>query len=484
MGGDLVVLTILVADTLTDEELRKLSLSARAETVSGRLKIRRAPSRLTVESTPSTGHTQWIAFVCAPIVFTRKGAHELVSMLGETGESEVLYFDSIDIDGKPVLRPIFSPERLRSHFYLGGLVLYRTSVFAKLKNLRGKWDVNSQYELALGAAELKISVTHLADRLYEAVVAEVPPLRGTEPWKDLQGILEGHMLRTGGGTVRWNEQRSSFETARAVIGSPLVSIVMPTRATRVPGQGRHDCVVLRAVHSIIERTEYSNFEIVLVVDTVADDEVLDELTEIAGSKLRIIRWNHPFNFSQKMNYGVLHSRGEFVLLLNDDVEVLSVGWLESMLGLAQLPNAGMVGAMLFYEDETIQHAGHAYFKGSPTHIGLGLKRGAVGPQNSFLVDREVSGVTAACAMMPRGVFDEVGGFTALLPGNFNDVDLCLKVGWKKFDIYWTPRAELYHFESKTRDAHVHYYELDVIGHRWGLRLDDPRYWPALPWATT
>ena len=84
--------------------------------------------------------------------------------------------------------------------------------------------------------------------------------------------------------------------------------------------------------------------------------------------------------------------------------------------------------------------------------------------------------------MPLDVFKEVGGFTALLPGNFNDVDLCLKVGWRGYDIYWTPDAELYHFESKTRDAHVHYYELDVIEHRWGLRLDDSRFWPLHPAA--
>jgi GT2 family glycosyltransferase len=138
--------------------------------------------------------------------------------------------------------------------------------------------------------------------------------------------------------------------------------------------------------------------------------------------------------------------------------------------------------MLYYEDDTIQHAGHAYYQGSPTHIGLGLPRGSKGPNSSFLVDRKVSGVTAACALMPRHVFMEAGGFSALLPGNFNDVDLCLKVGSLGNDIYWTPNAELYHYESKTRDAHVHYYELDVIEQRWGLKLDDSRFWRVHPFS--
>jgi glycosyltransferase involved in cell wall biosynthesis len=267
---------------------------------------------------------------------------------------------------------------------------------------------------------------------------------------------------------------------RVVTGKPLVSIVIPTQGKVSSSGSVHDALVLKAVKSIIEKTSYEHFEIDLVVDAHFDASVMTELAFIAQKKLRVHLWDRPFNFSQKMNYGVVLSRGDFVLLLNDDVEVINSTWLENMLALAQLPNAGMVGAMLYYEDDTIQHAGHAYYQGSPTHIGLGLPRGSKGPNSSFLVDRKVSGVTAACAVMPRHVFMEAGGFSALLPGNFNDVDLCLKVGSLGYDIYWTPNAELYHYESKTRDARVHFYELDVIEHRWAHRLDDKRFWSWNP----
>jgi glycosyltransferase involved in cell wall biosynthesis len=477
-----VALLLFVADSVTDEDFQALRASAELEKHDGRIVIRRGISGLSPAEMSREVESAWVAFVSAPIIFLKSGAQNLVSVLEGTGDSEALYFNSIDHSGEKLLRPVFSPERLRSQLYVGELVVFRGSTFGKLANLRSQFDRATPYELILKAAEQKIDVQHVAEFLYKSVSEGAPLVEGTSSWRVTQSVLESHMGRTGGGTVTWNNQSARFETARSVVGAPLVSIVIPTRGVRIPGFGPHSCVVVSAIRSIIEKTAYLNYEIVLVVDDVAEEGVLLEIAQLAGSKLKLVPWNQPFNFSQKMNFGVLHSSGEYVLLLNDDVEVLNDNWLESLLALAQLPNAGMVGAMLYYEDETIQHGGHSYFRGSPTHIGLGLARGSRGPQDSFLVDREVSGVTAACAMMPREVFDHVGGFTALLPGNFNDVDLCLKVGWKGFDIYWTPRAELYHFESKTRDAHVHYYELDVIEHRWGLRLDDPRYWPWLPWA--
>jgi GT2 family glycosyltransferase len=476
------VLVVFVAESVNNHDFSSLIASAELKRFGGRLIIRRAPSGLSPGEISQGEEADWVAFVSVPLVFTKAGLRGIIAALTEAGASEALYFDSLTNDGTVVLRPIFSPERLRGQFYVGDFVAYRPSAVRQLTSVRSGWDSATPYELILAAAEHKIVVSRSPLRLYRVSDPEIPTLRGSDSWLARRDVLERHLRRTGGGSVTWDAPSGSFITERPVIGAPLVSIVIPTRGVRVPELGRHDCVVVGALRSIIAKTGYSNFEIILVVDEIAEDDVLVELAQIAGPRLRIIRWNRPFNFSQKMNFGVLHSRGEYLLLLNDDVQVLSTTWLESLLALAQLPNAGMVGAMLYYEDETIQHAGHAYHWGSPTHIGLGLPRGSKGPQNAYLIDREVSGVTAACAMMSRSVFDEVGGFTALLPGNFNDVDLCLKVGWKNFDIYWTPRAELYHFESKTRDAHVHYYELDLIGRRWGLRLHDSRYWPALPWA--
>lgn len=443
----------------------------------GRVAIVRSSHELLGQAM-SQASTLFTAVVTQPVHFLKSGFSTLLSYADQADAPDVIYADSSDC-----LRPDFSPERLRCHNYLGELLVFRTALVGDIGGYRRELGRAAVYDLALRATAASRVVSHVSSAIYRtrsrSVDSQTPASSDRNALeKDYTRALNEHLLATGGGHVVAIAQNGVFDTRRDVTGTPLVSIVIPTRGTNSGVGGSEKALVIQAVRSIIGVTSYQNFEIVVVADAVADPAVLTQLSAIAGERLRVVQWTKPFNFSEKMNFGVLHARGEYVLLLNDDIEVLSQGWLESMLALAQRPNAGMVGAMLYYQDDTIQHAGHAYVEGSPTHIGLGLPRGSSGPNNGYRVEREVSGVTAACALMSRKVFLDVGGFTSLLPGNFNDVDLCLKVGWKGYDIYWTPHAELYHFESKSRDAHVHYYELDVIGRRWGLRLSDPRFWPG------
>jgi GT2 family glycosyltransferase len=466
------------------------SLSTRAEqklrqSIPARYRESLKFSRVNTASVPHINEAltavtaDFVAVIETPITFVARSFCSLAAALEASPVPDVTYADSYEIKKgsgpKAMLRPDFSPERLRSQDYLGDVIVYRTAFLQDIGGIREGLGTAVFFDLLLRATAQATLVSHISSPLYRSMS---PRRSGSEP--DVRRALQDHLDVTGGGHVGAIAENGVFDSRRHVRGNPLVSIVIPTRGVST-GEGHQiSCLVIDAVTSIVEKTQYENFEIVVVVDSVAEPRVIADLERIAGSKIRFAAWEHPFNFSQKMNYGVLQASGEFVLLLNDDVQILSGEWLHSMLALAQRPNAGMVGAMLYYEDDSIQHAGHAYYQGSPTHIGLGAPRGAAGPNNGYLVEREVSGVTAACAMMPLSVFTDVGGFTALLPGNFNDVDLCLKVGWKGYDIYWTPRAELYHFESKTRDAHVHFYELDVIEHRWGLRLDDSRYWRGHP----
>lgn len=428
--------------------------------------------------------SDYIAVVSASGVMARSGFRSVQDAIAKS-TPDVVYGDSVQRSGdgrkQIVLRPVFSPERLRCQNYLGDLVIYRHTTVRGIGGFRADFGEAGLFDLALRATRSATIVMHIPSVIFESSAARSVESYGPEESQaDFHRALQEHLDATGGGAVEASRTPGVFDTRRNVQGSPLVSIVIPTRGTSSVLDGIVRCYVLDAVSSVMEMSTYENFEIVVVFDSVAEPAVLAKLSEIVGDRLRLVEWNRPFNFSEKMNFGVLNSSGDYILLLNDDIQVLSEGWIESLLALAQLPNAGMVGAMLYYDDDTIQHAGHAYFEGSPTHIGLNLPRGIPGPLKGYLVEREVSGVTAACALMPRTVFLEVGGFTSLLPGNFNDVDLCMKVGWKGHTIYWTPHAELYHFESKTRDAHVHYYELDVIEHRWGLRLDDPRFWPGHP----
>ncbi|KGJ77096.1 hypothetical protein GY21_08415 [Cryobacterium roopkundense] len=381
-------------------------------------------------------------------------------------------------DMEALNKPIFSPERLRCQFYFGDLVFYRRELFLRAGGLNPSRAGALLYDLALRSTRKSQAVELIGEQLFlrDRVPGGVT-LLNDEALASTRAALTEHLEATGGGIVKSVDPRGVHDTRRLVVGEPLISIVIPTRGMYSVVDGERRCFVIDAVKSVMERSTYRSFELVLVIDSVADPKVVTELERLAGDQIRFVEWAKPFNFSDKVNLGVLHSHGEFVLLLNDDVDVISPDWLESLLSLAQLPGAGMVGGMLYYADETIQHAGHAYHEGDASHIGLDVPRGDRGPLDGYLVEREVVGVTAACAMMPRDVYFEVGGLSNLLPGNFNDVDLCMKTTWIGHDIYWTPHAELYHFESKTRDASVHTFEVNVAWGRWSFRMNDTRYWP-------
>lgn len=469
-------MTYIVGLNLDKSQKRILQATIGKYSQANSYSIHFLPETQALSALLSKQENDWLAFISEPVRF-KKDFSLLLSQLGNVSpEVGVIYSNSQSASGRKVLRPVYSPQRLVEQNYLGPVVFFRASLLKDLVLNNFEFPKSTQAEFLFHVLGNSTLAQHLP------IVTYVESEKGKNPipaelGKELSEVVLSHAETLRISSSHWDTELGVLRVQRNISGNPLISIVIPTRGVWNGGK----CLVIDAVKSIVELSTYDNYELVLVVDSVAEESVKQQLVEIAGSKIKFVLWDKPFNFSQKMNFGVLHSKGEFVLLLNDDVQLLSAGWLESMLALAQLPNAGMVGAMLYYEDQTIQHAGHAYFGGSPTHIGLGAPRGARGPLDAFLVDREVSGVTAACALMPKNVFLGVGGFTALLPGNFNDVDLCLKVGWSGFDIYWTPKAELFHFESKTRDAYVHYYELDVIGARWGLRLSDNRYWPNKPW---
>jgi GT2 family glycosyltransferase len=177
-----------------------------------------------------------------------------------------------------------------------------------------------------------------------------------------------------------------------------------------------------------------------------------------------------------------------VVLLNDDVEVRTPDWLEVLLGHAMQPDVGMVGATLLFEDGTLQHAGHLYLgEAAIGHIGYGAPADSAGPVGALRMDRECSGVTAACAMLDLAVFFEVGGLSRLFPVNYNDVDLSMKIRATGRRIVCTPFAVLYHYESKTRLAGIGSSELRTVQARWGhqLRLGDP-FWryPDSAWVVT
>ncbi len=475
-------LTVVVVGTSTTKHVTdKLVASAVAAGIDVKVVTRVGNDSVSdvVNVAVAASSTEYLSIIESEGWVSEGAGATLTAFLDSHADADIVYTD----EGAPerhgrisvIAKPIFSPERLRCQFYWGDIVLYRRTLFDEIGGLDASVPGAELYDLALRASIAAGSVEHLAKPLF--IRPQTGPGLGDVALDSTRRALERHLASTGGGVVRSVGADGVHDTRRLVRGEPLISIVIPSRGTYSEIDGQSRCYLIDAARSIMDLSTYKNFEITVVLDSVAEPEVIAALTTIVGAKLKIVTWNKPFNFSEKINHGVLHSRGEFVLLLNDDVQVLEPEWLESLLALAQRPGAGMSGGMLYYGDDTIQHAGHGYYEGDASHIGLDAARNDPGPLHGYRVEREVSGVTAACAMMTKALFIEVGGMSNLLPGNFNDVDLCMKVTWLGHEIYWTPHAELYHFESKTRDASVHAFEVDVAWGRWGFRMHDPRYWP-------
>jgi GT2 family glycosyltransferase len=250
-----------------------------------------------------------------------------------------------------------------------------------------------------------------------------------------------------------------------------VSVIIPTRGgvARIGGTDR--VMVVDAVRSIVKHAYTVEYEIVIVHDEDADPGYLDDLGRLLGDRFRVVRFTEPFNFSAKVNMGVRESRGDVVVLLNDEVEVLSERWLDQLVAIAQQPDVGAVGAKLLFEDGTIQHAGHAFTGGQILHVGAGEPDGP-GEFGMNLVDREVSGVTAACLAQRREVWTRLGGLDEALPNNFNDVDYCQRIRAKGYRIVQANSVILHHFESRTRQPRVHWWETSRIMDRLGTHLSE------------
>ncbi|MDE1862735.1 MAG: glycosyltransferase family 2 protein [Thaumarchaeota archaeon] len=219
---------------------------------------------------------------------------------------------------------------------------------------------------------------------------------------------------------------------------PLVSIIIPTKG---------DLKLLKPCTESIEKSSYKNYEII-IVDNSRKEETRKNL---GGIKHKMLFYNGPFNFSKINNYAIRYAKGEHVLFLNDDTKVITHDWMEKMLEHSTRPDVGAVGALLFYPNNTIQHAGVLIGIGGITsHAFEGLGRGEPGYKGFVNSVRDCSAVTGACLMIKKSLFEQIGGFDEKLAFSFNDIDLCLRLREKGYRIIYTPYAQLYHRGTTSR----------------------------------
>ena len=242
-------------------------------------------------------------------------------------------------------------------------------------------------------------------------------------------------------------------------------------------------LVVHCVRSVIETSTYPDYEIVVVADTSTPDGVVDELRSIGGKRLTVVDYPHPFNFADKINVGALASDGEHLLMLNDDMEVITADWLERLVMYSSFPGIGVVGSKLVFGDGRLQHVGVMIRCASPGHLFRGYAGDYDGYANTVRIANNYSAVTGACLMVRREVFDDVGGLSSKFPLSFNDIDFCLKVRSRGMRVVYDPDTVLYHFESSSRSPKVSDWELDLFRQRWRHATmqdpyDNPNFHPS------
>lgn len=381
--------------------------------------------------------------------------HDVMQAICEQ-DADFIYTDENTFHFKPKdafnphFKPDFAPDTLRGNNYICHLSVFSAELVAKAGKFRPECDGSQDYDMILRLTEQAKKIVHIPKVLYywRAHVGSVAETVDAKPYviKAAHRALEDHLQRVGlKGTVEDTFVPSIYRIRYEIKGSPLVSILIPTY--------EHKEDLRRCLDSIYAKSTYPNFEIILIENNSRSPKVFEYYKQLQAEhdNLRVVIWEDIFNYSAINNFGARFAKGEYLLLLNNDTEVITPGWIEEMLMFNQRPEVAAVGAKLYYPDNTVQHAGLGI--GILTlagHLHRGFDRRHPGYMGRLAYAQDLSGVTAACMMIRRDVWDQLNGLDESFQVAFNDVDLCMRIRKAGYLIVWTPFAELYHYESKSR----------------------------------
>ncbi len=397
--------------------------------------------------------------------------------------------DKIGEDGErydPHFKSDFNYELLLTQNMISHFAIYRASIVSDLGGFRRGFEGSQDYDLTLRFIERSSNVWHVPRVLYHwrAIEGSTALAPGEKTYTDSASIraLKEHTERSGkAATVTSAPELSQYFRVRFdLIGSPKVSILIPTK-------DKID-LVDQCIKSITDLSTYKNYEIIIIDNGSIEKESAYYFSSIAEKGVKVVTDNRPFNYSRINNVGFSHAGGDFVCLMNNDIEILSSDWMEEMLSFAQWDDVGCVGARLWYPDDKLQHGGVIVGLGGVAgHSHKYLEKGHAGYFGRAVLPQALSAVTAACLMVKASIYHEVGGLDEGLSVAFNDIDFCLRVRNAGYRNVWTPYAEMYHHESASRgtedtpEKQARFKgEVDFMKARWGDTLaKDPYYSPNL-----
>lgn len=361
--------------------------------------------------------------------------------------------DKITPDGgfaDPFFKPDWSPDTLMSMMYTSHVSCVRRALAAEVGPLQSKYDGSQDWDFILRVTEQAKKIVHIPKVLYHWRI--IPGSAAAEFDAKPQALVAAEALRLEAlkrrgvaGTVESVAGAAAYSRVRYFVrGEPLVSLIIPSK--------NNEAVLATCVASVEQLTRYRNFEIVVVDNGSSKPETLAYLEALAAKDhVRVVRQDTPFNFSELCNVGARASRGDILLFLNDDTEVISPDWLERMAGFAQLGHVGAVGAKLLYPDSRrVQHAGVVCIPAGPSHAFLGADGQEPCYFSRNLMDCNWIAVTGACLMVERRKFEQIGGFDETFPVAYNDVELCFRLLEAGYFNVVCPAAELLHYESFSR----------------------------------
>lgn len=373
----------------------------------------------------------------------------------EKEKADVIYTDEDKVTSdlkehfQPHFKPDFNPDLLCANNYICHLFVVKRSLALKLGGQDPAYDGAQDYDFIFRCTENAEKIVHVAKILYhwrvhQASTADNPSSK-LYAFDAGKRAIEAHLARIGAkAEVSHTKDLGFYRVKYQVQGNPMVSIVIPNKDEKE--------TLKKCLESIWKKTSYPNYEIILVENNSTTQEIRDYYKELDGKeRVRVVYWDKEFNYSAINNFGISYAKGEYILCLNNDITVISPDWLEELLANCQRPEVGIVGARLYYPDNTIQHAGIVLgMGGCAGSLFVGLARSRGGYLHKAALQQDLSAVTAACFMVKKEVFEKVGGFEEKLAVAFNDVDFCLKVRHAGYLVVYDPYAELYHHESKTR----------------------------------